>query len=74
VFTSVPHFELWTEHWNDDPEPFVWHKQAQDIIAKVKRERAALHQIKSATPHQTEETKLRATKRMWNQAGCIVSW
>jgi transposase len=55
VFTSVPHLieaiELWTEHWNDDPKPFVWHKPAQEIIAKVKRGRAALHQIKSATPH-----------------------
>jgi transposase len=55
VFTSVPHLieaiELWTEHWNDDPKPFVWHKPAQEIIAKVKRGRAALHQIKSATLH-----------------------
>ncbi len=55
VFTSVPNLieaiELWAEHWNDDPKPFVWHKPAQDIIAKVKRGRAALHQIKSATPH-----------------------
>jgi hypothetical protein len=27
--------ELWTEHWNDDPKPFVWHKPAQEIIEKV---------------------------------------
>ena len=43
--------EIWTEHWNDDPKPFIWHKPAQEIIAKVRRGRAALHQIKSATPH-----------------------
>ena len=38
VFTSVPHLieaiEIWAEHWNDDPKPFVWHKQAEEIIAK----------------------------------------
>jgi len=55
VFTSVPNLidaiETWTEHWNDDPKPFVWHKPAQEIIAKVRRGRATLHQIKSATHH-----------------------
>jgi hypothetical protein len=24
--------ELWVEHWNDDPKPFVWHKTAEEII------------------------------------------
>jgi hypothetical protein len=43
--------ETWTEHWNDDPKPFVWKKPAEEIIAKVRRGRAALHQIKSATDH-----------------------
>jgi transposase len=56
VFTSVTNLtdaiELWVKHWNDDPKPFVWHKTAADIIAKVKRGRAALdHHIKSATDH-----------------------
>ena len=37
--------------WNDDPKPFVWHKPAEEIIAKVRRGRAALHQVKSATDH-----------------------
>ena len=38
---------VWTSHWNDDPKPFVWHKTAKQIIAKVKRGRAALdHQAK----------------------------
>lgn len=42
----------WTSHWNDDPKPFVWHKPAREIIAKVRRGRAALnHTIKSATDH-----------------------
>ncbi len=55
VFTSVPDLvdaiELWTEHWNDDPKPFVWHKPAQEIIKKVRRGRASLTQVKSATDH-----------------------
>ncbi len=55
VFTSVSDLieaiELWAEHWNDDPQPFVWHKPATEIIDKVKRGRATLHQIKSATHH-----------------------
>ncbi|HCP61904.1 MAG TPA: IS630 family transposase, partial [Actinobacteria bacterium] len=36
---------------NDDPKPFVWHKTADEIIEKVQRGRAALHQIKSPTEH-----------------------
>ena len=55
MFTSVPNLieaiELWAEHWNDNPKPFVWHKPAEEIIAKVRRGRAALTQIKSATDH-----------------------
>lgn len=37
---------------NENPEPFVSHKQADQIIEKVRRGRAKLHQIKSATDHQ----------------------
>jgi len=51
VTTLIEAIDLWTKHWNDDPKPFVWHKQADEIIEKVKRGRAALHQIKSATDH-----------------------
>jgi transposase len=55
VFTSVgaliDAIETWTEHWNDNPTPFVWHTPAQEIIEKVRRGRASLHQIKSATDH-----------------------
>jgi transposase len=55
-FTSVQQLidsiELWTQYWNDDPKPFIWHKTAEEIIAKVKRGRAALDQItESATDH-----------------------
>jgi transposase len=54
-FTSVRDLidaiETWAEHWNDDPKPFVWHKTATEIIEKVRRGRATLHQIKSATDH-----------------------
>jgi len=26
--------ELWAEHWNDDPKPFVWHATAAEIIER----------------------------------------
>ena len=55
AFTSVDDLidaiELWAEHWNDNPKPFIWHKTAEEIIAKVRRGRAALTQTKSATRH-----------------------
>jgi transposase len=55
VFTSVGDLidaiELWAEHWNDDPKPFVWHKTAAEIIETVRRGRATLTQVKSATHH-----------------------
>jgi transposase len=44
--------ETWTAFWNSNPEPFVWTTNAEDIIAKVRRGRAALHDVtKSATHH-----------------------
>ena len=55
TFNSVDNLidaiELWAEHWNDDPKPFVWKKPAEEIIAKVRRGRAALTEAKSATNH-----------------------
>jgi transposase len=55
VFTSVADLvdaiELWVEHWNDNPKPFIWHKTADEIIAKVRRGRVALTEVKSATRH-----------------------
>ncbi len=55
AFTSVPDLTeaitAWVRHWNDDPNPFVWHKTADEIIQKVQRGRAALHHIKSPTEH-----------------------
>ena len=53
AFSSVPALidaiETWAEHWNDDPKPFVWHAEADKIIEKVRRGRATLTRIKSAT-------------------------
>jgi transposase len=43
--------DVWTSHWNDDPNPFVWHATAKQIITKVRRGRAALTHTKSATDH-----------------------
>jgi transposase len=55
TFSSVDELqeaiELWAEHWNDDPKPFIWHKPAKEIIAKMRRGRAALASVKSATHH-----------------------
>jgi len=43
--------ELWADHWNDDPQPFIWHKSAEEIIKKVRRGRLALTRVTSATDH-----------------------
>jgi transposase len=53
IFTSVGALVQaladWAASWNKDPKPFVWHKAAEEIIERVRRGRAALHQVKSAT-------------------------
>ena len=41
----------WADHWNTNPHPFIWKATATDIITKVQRGRATLHQIKSTTEH-----------------------
>jgi len=51
VDALVEAIELWAEHWNDDPKPFIWHKAADEIITKVRRGRTALASVKSATHH-----------------------
>ena len=55
-FTSIAALEaaidVWASHWNDDPQPFLWTKTANDIIAKVQRGRATLDRVtESATHH-----------------------
>jgi len=27
----------WVDHWNEDPEPFVWHKTADEIVERLGR-------------------------------------
>jgi len=51
VGSLVEAIDVWTDHWNVDPKPFIWHKPAQEIIAKVRRGRATLTQANSATRH-----------------------
>jgi len=55
VFTSVADLTtaitMWTQHWNENPKPFIWKANADDIITKVRRGRAALNQINSQTDH-----------------------
>ncbi|MBT2304203.1 transposase, partial [Variovorax paradoxus] len=45
-FTSVPELELaidlYVEHHNANPKPFIWTASANDILAKVTRAKAAL--------------------------------
>lgn len=43
--------ELWVEHWNDNPKPFIWHKTADEIITKVRRGRAALTAVVNSATH-----------------------
>jgi transposase len=55
-FTSVAELETridcWVSHWNDNPEPFVWTRTADEILDKVARGQATLDRItKSATHH-----------------------
>ena len=38
VLDLVDAIEIWTGRWNDDARPFVWHKVAEEIIEKVRRE------------------------------------
>ena len=41
--------DTWAQNYNANPQPFVWTRTADDIIAKVKRGRTAL--TKTATDH-----------------------
>ncbi len=43
--------EMWVEHWNDNPQPFVWKKTADDIITIISRGLTTLTKDKSATHH-----------------------
>ena len=55
IFTSLADLTdaitTWAEHWNENPKPFVWKAAAEDIIAKVRRGRDALHQVKKQTEY-----------------------
>ena len=51
VNALIEAIELWAEHWNDDPKPFIWRKTAEEIITKVRRGRTTLTEAKSATHH-----------------------
>ena len=45
----VASVRTWITNWNEDPKPFIWHKTAEEIVTKVRRGRASLAQVKSAT-------------------------
>src|ERR687891_91031 len=54
-FTSVGELEAridwWVSHRNDNPEPFVWTRTAEEIIDKVTRGRATLDRIINPATH-----------------------
>lgn len=54
-FTSVAELETridcWVSHWNDNPEPFVWTKPADEILDKVARGQATLDRITKSATH-----------------------
>jgi len=53
VAELVAAIEDYIAHHNDHPKPFVWHKTAEEIIAKVRRGRVAVDEARaiSRTPH-----------------------
>ncbi len=55
AFSSVAELQdaidTWAQHWNHDPQPLKWTKQAQPVIDKGKRARTALHH--ATNPRQT---------------------
>jgi hypothetical protein len=50
TFSSVAQLEdeigIWIENWNEDPQPFIWKKPADETIAKVQRGRSKLASVK----------------------------
>ena len=52
VDALIEAIETWTEHWNDDPKPFIWTKTAEAILTRTRRARAALNaSANGATDH-----------------------
>ena len=45
--------DLWIEHWNANPTPFIWKRTADEILASVNHARTTLQNVtvKSATDH-----------------------
>ncbi len=50
-FMSLEHLahaiRLWVENWNTNPNPFTWTARPEDILTKIERARAALHDSKA---------------------------
>lgn len=43
--------DWWVSHWNDNPEPLVWTRTAEEIIDKVARGQATLDRIITSATH-----------------------
>jgi hypothetical protein len=52
VFKSVAELiaaiEVYIQHHNSDPQPFVWTAKAEDIITKYRRAKSALGKVQTA--------------------------
>ena len=55
TFTSVAELETridcWASHWDDNREPFVWTKPADEVLDKVARGQVTLDRITKSAPH-----------------------
>ena len=40
--------QAWTDHWNDNPTPFVWHKSAEQILERLAAYCAAINEDATA--------------------------
>jgi hypothetical protein len=49
TFTTVEAMLAWAATWNKDAKPFVWRNGAEDISEQIRRGRATLNEVKSAT-------------------------
>ena len=63
AFSSVPALidamELWIEHRNDDPMPFVSHAEADKIIGNARRGNIALTAVKYPTHDEATDAPQR---------------
>jgi transposase len=53
----VPAIEAFLAAWNENPRPFVWTAQLEEILKKIERARAKLESIQPASTHPRRRRK-----------------